>query len=139
MLTLLVIGVTAVLANGQYAVHGQLAAAQTQRRGNALVDRNIVFFGDLQADIVVRDLVEVHRDDIDLRLDQPIVGGKALDELADNDIGVGRDAIFGDDGGNFFARCHRASGCIGTIKALLGFVSSDLVVCSVRCHPGARL
>ena len=30
-------------------------------------------------------------------------------------------------------------GCIGTIKAVLGFVSSDLVVCSVRCPPGARL
>ena len=30
-------------------------------------------------------------------------------------------------------------GCIGTIIALLGFVSSDLVVCSSRCPPGARL
>ena len=30
-------------------------------------------------------------------------------------------------------------GCIGTIIALLGFVSSDLAVCSSPCPPGARL
>ena len=105
-----------MFADDEDAVDGQLITAQTQGLGDALKNGNLVFLRDLQADIIGGDLLQLLRHNIHLRRHQPVVGGKAFDELADNHIGMGRNPVFSNDRRNFFAFPHIAPSLSITIR-----------------------
>ena len=103
LLLLLVPGVVPVLADQQHPVDREGIAPEGQGAGNAVVDGDPVLGGDIPADVGVGKLVDVHRGDLDLRRDQAVVGREALEELADENVGVRAAEILGDDRGDAFA------------------------------------
>ena len=106
VLFLFVPGIVAVLADNQHAINSQLTPPQTQCRGDAKVDLHTVFARQLFAHIALAPLIHVHRDDIYIRGQQLAVGGKALEEFADNHIGMRKGIIGGGNGGDLLALGH---------------------------------
>ena len=100
MLLLLVERVVAVLADEDHPVDGEGGAAQRERLPDGGVDGEAVAGGDLAGEVVRGDLVGVERGDPHPGLDPGVEEVVPLEQLGDQDVGVGERAVLGDDGGD---------------------------------------
>ena len=72
-MSLLVHRVLSVFADANYAIDCARGAAETERTLDAAVDFNAVLRSDSPANVVLRELIDVEGDDIDLWLKQPFI------------------------------------------------------------------
>ena len=100
MLLLLVPGVLAVLTDQQDTIHVETIAAASKGTDDARIDGNIEFTRDVSADVFSGKLIDVDRGNLGTGRQQALVGGKAMQKLRDDDIGVGTGLVLGDDGGD---------------------------------------
>ena len=94
-----------MLADDDDAVHRELLAPQRHGAGDAVVDREVVLLGEGPAHVVFGELIDVHRHEAQVRKGLAVVV-IALEDLADDDVGVGVPAILGDDGGDALGFGH---------------------------------
>ena len=103
LLLFFVPGVIAMLTDQQHTIHRQFLSAQCQRFDDAGIDRHLVLRSDRQAHVLVGYLVDVHRHEVDPRLEESFVRREPLEELRDCYVRVRMGEVFSDDSGDLFA------------------------------------
>jgi len=114
-LLLVVKGVVAVFADEYDAIDGKFISAEGKGVGDGAVHGDFVFAGEGAADVLRGELFEEEGDDLGAGIGRALVLVEAFEVLADDDVAVGSEAVFGDDGGDAFGGWigspSRCSGC----------------------------
>ena len=93
--------VVAVLGDEQNSVDAKPVGAGMQGAADARMDGNAMLGRTVDTDIVFQHVVDVHRHDFDVvKSVKALVRGGALEELGDDDVGVGLGVVDGADGGD---------------------------------------
>src|SRR5205807_4128514 len=100
LLALFVIGIVAVLAYEDNCVHGEAIAAERERVANCRVDLEIMLRGEAAAQVVLRDMVRVHRDYPHGRLMALALVFVSLYQSAGDYVRVRVKAVLRNDGGH---------------------------------------
>ena len=99
-------GVVAVFADDDDGVDVEFIGPGVEGAADAGVEGYIVLLGQSDADVVFEDVVDVQGDQFGLGGEEAFVGGHALHELGDDDVGVGPGVVDGADGGDAQAVGH---------------------------------
>ena len=122
-----------MLADEQHRVDVEAGAAPGQGAADAGVHGDAVLAGEGEADVVLRDLVDVEGDDVDLGREEAFVGGHALEELGDDGVGVGGGVV---DGAH--RRHPRAVGHVSAASGRLQGKTRDPPRCPSPANSGYR-